>query len=121
MGPVVRTGDVEEVEESMVFVRLESGVGRDMSGGEIAAMSANVSKKMDRLSLTLGGVFGCFRSGCANLGIWISTCLGLDRAPAAVESSLEGGKVTAVSGGSLSRDKNVENEPDLDSGGASVA
>ena len=63
--PAVRTGEVADVEESMVLVRLESGVGRDISGGEMAVISANVSMKMDWLKLILGGVLGCFKSGCA--------------------------------------------------------
>ena len=108
--------------EFIVFDRLVSGKGRDMSGDDRAATSVSVngSRKVDWLNLSLGGSVDCFTRGCAQSGIWISTCLGVARPapPLAVVQS----RVRAASPGvrgeseiqveSLPVDRKVEIDPD---------
>ena len=57
-----------------------SRVGRDMSRADSAATLESVkgSRKIDWLSLSFGGTADCFAMGCAQSGITISTCLGVD-------------------------------------------
>lgn len=105
--------------ESMVLVRLVSGVGRDIFSGESAETSVNGSRNIDWLNLSRGGMSGCFSTGCAQSGIRISTCLGfaLSLAAAVTWPSRWAGVRPGVSGnsvtgdGSLPLDRKVEKEP----------
>ena len=78
----------EGVLESMVLALLESGVGRDISGGEIATISAKGSTNVDLVRFSRGGTFGRLTTGCAHSGIFISTYLGLS--PVGVGVSVRG-------------------------------
>ena len=100
--------------EFMVLARLDSGVGREISGGESAATSANVSKNVESLKATWGGVLGCFSVGCAQLGICISTCRGAARSGAA-EGLREDRVESDLLGELLSVEYQVEKEPLLES------
>lgn len=78
------------MDESIVFVRDESGVGRDIFSyddcswsdslsdkssdgdgvrGESSATSQKGSKNIELCNETRGGSRGCFKTGCAHLGI----------------------------------------------------
>jgi hypothetical protein len=67
-----------EVAESMVLVRLLPGVPRTMMGGEGDLWDRRGELlKVERLLVGLIGDFGKIK-GCAQCGIFISTCLGLE-------------------------------------------
>ena len=103
-----------------MLVRLESGVGRDMSGGERAVKSAKGSMKVESLSLSLGGIVGCFKVGWAQTGILISTCRGFVLSVPAVAAAAShpgvGGQSDTKGEHSLPLDRKVEKDPDRASG-----
>ncbi len=94
-------GENGETVESIVFVRLESGVGRDMSGGESAVISAKGSMKVEWVNARRGGILDCFSTGCAHVGILISTCLALPLSTPDVSSRLGKDGRWVVAGESL--------------------
>lgn len=65
--------------ESMALIWLMAGDGADRSGGDREPSSANVSRKVDFVKLSRGGMFDRFMTGDAQSGIFISTCLGRSR------------------------------------------
>lgn len=76
-------GEGSEGCESIVLIWLMAGEGVDMSGGDKGPASSNVStkvsRKVDLVKLSRGGMFGRLITGCAQSGIFISTCLGRSR------------------------------------------
>lgn len=67
--------------------------------------------------LILGAAAGCLRTGCAQLGIFISTCRGFAYAESTELLRVESVLASVALGGSLSLDVQVEKEPLLDFGG----
>jgi hypothetical protein len=63
----------------LLLTWLIAGDGTDRSGGESGTTSAKVSTKVDFVRLRRGGMFDRLITGCAQSGIFISTCLGLSR------------------------------------------
>lgn len=76
-------GEGSEGCESIVLTWLMAGEGVDMSGGDkgpgSTRVSTKVSTKIDLVKLSRGRMFGRFITGCAQSGIFISTCLGRSR------------------------------------------
>ena len=100
----------------MVLVRLVSGVGRDISGEDKLVTSEEGSVKVDWRKANRGAALDCFRTGCAQSGICISTCRGLFLSAVLDLNTKPGGADDqSVSRGEslLALDRKVVMDPDL--------